>query len=154
MDVTRATLQAQHVEQLGRVEAAQAQLTQAHTALAAIEASLVQLTQQSVALMTSASSTRQASQTPGVSLLLNPASKSFLDGTHRPEEIVAALQAVGITPRMELTTPEIDARQLARKALDRGDHLIIAAGGDDRGSGDGTHPQLGHVGHSAARHDE
>jgi YegS/Rv2252/BmrU family lipid kinase len=61
---------------------------------------------------------------------LNPASKSFLDGTHRPEEIVAALQAVGITPRMELTTPEIDARQLARKALDRGDHLIIAAGGD------------------------
>ena len=130
MDVTRATLQAQHVEQLGRVEAAQAQLAQAHTALAAIEASLVQLTQQSVALMTSAPSTRQANQTPGVSLLLNPASKSFLDGVHRPDEIVAALQAVGITPRMELTTPEIDARQLARRALDRGDHLIIAAGGD------------------------
>jgi YegS/Rv2252/BmrU family lipid kinase len=115
---------AYHAEQLRRVEAAQDQLAQAQAALSAIEAEMVHLTQQAVI------ATAHTSQTAAISLILNPASKSFLDGAHQPEEIVAALQAVGITPRMELTTPEIGARQLARKALDRGDQLIIAAGGD------------------------
>ncbi|MCE7980612.1 MAG: diacylglycerol kinase family lipid kinase [Caldilinea sp. CFX5] len=121
---SRTAIHARHTEQLRRVEAAQDQLAQAQAALAAIEAELVRLTQQ--AMTTGAHS----GQMRGVALILNPASKSFLDGAHSPAEIVAALQAVGITPQMELTTPEINARQLARKAVDRGDTLIIAAGGD------------------------
>lgn len=120
----RATLHARHAEQLRRVEAAQDQLAQAHAALAATEAALAQLAQQAIP------AAAQASQPAGVSLILNPASKSFLDGAHSPEAIVAALQAVGITPQLELTTLEISAHQLARKAVDRGDTLVIAAGGD------------------------
>jgi diacylglycerol kinase (ATP) len=120
----RAMMQAQHAEQLRQVEAAQDQLAQAHAALAATEGALVRLAQQG------APAAVQASQPAGVTLILNPASKSFLDGAHSPEAIVAALQAVGITPQMALTTPAIDARQLARQAVDRGDTLVIAAGGD------------------------
>jgi len=120
----RAILQTQYAEQLRQVEAAQDQLAQAHAAPAATEGALVRLAQQGTPAAI------QASQPTGVTLILNPASKSFLDGAHSPEAIVAALHAVGITPQLELTTPTITAHQLARKAVDRGDTLVIAAGGD------------------------
>lgn len=124
LPAARAALYAHHAEQLRRVEAAQDQLAQAQAALASTEAELVRLAQQAAAAADS------TPQTSGVSLILNPASKSFLDGAHSPEAIVAALHAVGITPQLELTTPTITAYQLARKAVDRGDTLVIAAGGD------------------------
>lgn len=120
----RAALHARHAEQLRRVEAAQDQLAQAQADLVSTEAELVRLTQQAVA------EADPTHQTSGVALILNPASKSLLDGAHSPEAIVAALHAVGITPQLELTTPAIMAHQLARKAVDRGDWLVIAAGGD------------------------
>lgn len=122
--IALAALHAQQAEQLRRVEAAQDQLAQAQAALVSTEVELVHLTQQAVA------EADPTHQTPGVSLILNPAAKSLLDGAHSPEEIVAALHAVGITPQLELTTPAIMAHQLARKAVDRGDWLVIAAGGD------------------------
>lgn len=128
----RVALQARYSEQLCQVEQAQDQLAAAHQKLAALEVELAQLAQLQVAASSTPPdpATQHQRATPGVSLILNPAAKHFLDGIYRPEQIIEALRAVGITPQVELTTPEINARQLACKAVDRGDTLIIAAGGD------------------------
>lgn len=121
----RMAAQAKHAEQLRQVEQAQDQLATVHQKLAAIEAELAILARQQVA-----AAHQQATTTAGVTLILNPAAKYFLDGIHSPEQIVAALRTVGIVPQLELTTPTINAYELARKAVDRGDQLVIAAGGD------------------------
>lgn len=121
----RMAAQAKHAEQLRQVEQAQDQLATVHQKLAAIEAELAILARQQVA-----AAHQQATTTAGVTLILNPAAKHFLDGIHSPEQIVAALRTVGIVPQLELTTPTINAYELARKAVDRGDQLVIAAGGD------------------------
>ncbi len=124
--------QAKHSEHLRQVEQAQAQLAAVHQKLQAAEAELVKLANMRAAAVPDTANPTQPtpSTTKGVSLILNPAAKCFADGLHSPEEIMSALQAVGIQPQLELTTLEIDAHQLARKALDRGDTLVIAAGGD------------------------
>lgn len=121
----RMAAQAKHAEQLRQVEQAQDQLATAHQKLAAIEAELATFARQQVA-----AAHQQATTTAGVTLILNPAAKHFLDGIHSPEQIVAALRTVGIVPQLELTTPTINAYELARKAVGRGDQLVIAAGGD------------------------
>ncbi|MEZ4736575.1 MAG: YegS/Rv2252/BmrU family lipid kinase [Caldilineaceae bacterium] len=128
LSTRRATLQAKHAEQLRQVEQAQDQLAGAHQALADLEAELVRLAQQQVATLDL--TTTPAGQPAQASLILNPASKSFLEGSHSPEEILAALRAVGIVPQLALTTPDVSARQLARHAVDEGATLVIAAGGD------------------------
>jgi len=127
-----AATQASHAEQLRQLEEAQDQLTAAHQKLAAVEKDLVTLAHNHAAALAAVSDlpTHQSTATNGVSLILNPAAKSFVAGAHSPEEILAALHAVGIAPQVKLTTPEINARQLASQAVDRGDTLIIAAGGD------------------------
>ena len=127
-----AATQASHAEQLCQVEEAQDQLTAAHQKLAAVERDLVALAHNHAAALAAVHDlpTDQANETRGVSLILNPAAKSFVTGIHNPEEILAALRMVGIVPHVELTTPQINARQLASKAVDRGDTLVIAAGGD------------------------
>ncbi len=124
--------QAKHAEQLRQVEQAHAQLAAAHQQLKTVEAELVKLADMRAAAVkdTSAPTQQPTSTTKGISLILNPAAKCFADGLHSPAEIMAALQAVGIQPQLELTTLEIDAHQLARKAVERGDTLVIAAGGD------------------------
>lgn len=124
----RTALQTQYAEQLRQVEAAQAQLATAHATLAALEAEIVKVTQAAVAALDPA--TPLADQSDRISLILNPASKSFIDGKHSPEEIMAALRAVGIVPQLEMTTLETNARQLALNAVARGVTLVIAAGGD------------------------
>ncbi|MBX3010811.1 MAG: YegS/Rv2252/BmrU family lipid kinase [Caldilineaceae bacterium] len=127
----RAAALAKHAEQLRQVELAQDQLAAAHQQLSAIEVELAALaSQQKAAMGTTATPTQANPTTAGVSLILNPAAKHFLDGIHSPEQIVEALRAVGIEPQLELTTPEINAYQLANKAVARGDTLVIAAGGD------------------------
>lgn len=127
-----AATQARHTEHLRQLEEAQDQLAAAHQKLAALEKELVGLAQSQSASLAPANALapHQASETSRVSLILNPAAKSFVTGVHGPEEVLAALRAVGIAPQVELTTPEINARQLASKAVERGDTLIIAAGGD------------------------
>lgn len=114
--------QTQYAEQLRQVEEAQDRLMAAQTALAALEAERRQAAHNPV--------TAPVDQTAQISLIINPASKSFLDGRHSPEEILAALRAVGIVPQLELTTLETGARELARNAVARGATLVIAAGGD------------------------
>lgn len=131
LSTQRAATLARHAEQLRQVEQAQDQLTAAQQKLAATEVELANFVRQPVLpSLVSASAQPQPGITQGVSLILNPAAKHFLDGVHSPEQIVDALHAVGIVPQLELTTPEISARQLARKAVERGDTLVIAAGGD------------------------
>jgi diacylglycerol kinase (ATP) len=114
----RAAALARHAVQLRQVEGAQDQLAAAQQKLAAVEVELAALARQ-----------RETTKA-GVALILNPAAKHFLDGVHSPEQIVEALRQVGINPQVELTTPTIGARQLAQKAVTRGDSLVIAAGGD------------------------
>lgn len=127
-----AATQASHAEQLRRLEEAQDQLAAAHQKLAAIEKEMVALAHTHAATLATVPDlpTHQANATSGVSLILNPAAKSFVAGTHSPEAILAALHVVGITPQVAFTTPEINARQLASQAVDRGATLVIAAGGD------------------------
>lgn len=124
----RTALQIQYAEQLRQVEAAQDQLAAAQAALAALEAEMVKVAQVTVAALDPAIPV--ADQSDQISLILNPASKSFIDGKHNPEAILAALRAVGIVPQLELTTLDINARQLALNAVARGATLIIAGGGD------------------------
>ena len=121
--------QTQYAEQLRAVEEAQDRLMAAQTALAALEAEM-RRTAQSVARAARNRTTAPADQPAQISLIINPASKSFLDGKHSPEEIIAALRTVGIVPQLELTTRETGARELARNAVARGATLVIAAGGD------------------------
>lgn len=131
LSTQRMAALAKHAEQLRQVEQAQDQLVAAHQKLADLEVELASLARQQVAsVLETADLPPQQTTTAGVTLILNPAAKHFLDGVHSPEQIVAALRTVGLVPRLELTTPEIGARQLARKAVDRGDTLVIAAGGD------------------------
>jgi len=126
-----ADTQAKHADQLHQVEQSQEQLATARQQLEAVEAELVKLANmQAAAVKDAPNSTTSPTSTKGISLILNPAAKCFADGLYDPEEIMAALRAVGIQPQLELTTLKIDARQLARKAVARGDTLVIAAGGD------------------------
>ena len=65
-----------------------------------------------------------------VTLILNPAAKSFGDNIGHPRIVVEALQRVGIQPQVKLTTLEVGARALARQAVERGARLVIGLGGD------------------------
>lgn len=124
-------LQNKHAEQLQRTQALQEQLSAAQKVLGAIEAELVNLAQQQIAALSPNGDSQSADETShNATLILNPAAKTFLNGGSTPEQVVAALVAVGIRPRLALTTPEIGAHQLALNAIRRGDTLIIAAGGD------------------------
>ncbi len=113
--------QASHRLQLQRVEAAQDQLAAAHRELAQIEADLARLAQSQV-------SNRPAAA--ALPVIINPAAKAFLTGLHTPDEIIAALEAVGLAPQLALTTLEVDAYQLAQQAVAAGATLVIVAGGD------------------------
>lgn len=121
--------QTQYTEQLRQVEEAQDRLAAAQATLAALEAEMVQVAQ-AATLAAGTVAGLPAAQTAQISLIINPASKSFLDGRHSPEEIMAVLRTVGIVPQLELTTLETGARELARNAVARGATLVIAAGGD------------------------
>lgn len=122
----RTALHTQYAERLRQVEEAQDRLAAAQAALAALEAEMVQ----AASVTARAPVTAPVDQSAQISLIINPASKSFLDGKHSPEAILAALRAVGIVPQLELTTLEVSARELARNAVARGATLVIAAGGD------------------------
>lgn len=63
-------------------------------------------------------------------LIINP--KSGENGNHRyaPEEIVGALRAHGILAEVDFKTSGRTARELAKDAVDKGQELVIVAGGD------------------------
>ena len=83
-----------HAEQLQRVETAQDQLAAAHGKLAQIERELAQLVAQQTPMPTAATAaTADGAAPPTTTLILNPAAKIFLEGYHRPETVVAALEA-------------------------------------------------------------
>ncbi len=65
-----------------------------------------------------------------VTLILNPAAKSFGENIGHPRIVVEALQRVGIHPCVQLTTLEVGAHALARQAIERGARLVIGLGGD------------------------
>lgn len=65
-----------------------------------------------------------------ITLILNPAAKSFGENIGHPRIVVEALQRVGIHPHVQLTTLEIGAHALARQAVERGARLVIGLGGD------------------------
>jgi len=129
-----ATVQRTHRQQLQKVEAIQDSLTAAHQTLLQIEAELAQLIERQPATSATLPALSGAASSPSSALspilILNPAAKSLLDGQQTPEKIVATLQAVGLSPRLALTTAENDAHQLARQAIVNGASLVIAAGGD------------------------
>lgn len=72
----------------------------------------------------------QANATSAVTLILNPAAKSFGEQIGHPRLVVEALAQVGIHPQVQLTTLEVGARTLARQAVERGARLVIGLGGD------------------------
>ncbi|MEZ4615422.1 MAG: diacylglycerol kinase family protein [Caldilineaceae bacterium] len=123
--------QARHRRQLQAVEAVQTQLAAAHAELAVIEhelANLAHLQPEISAPNTLSPQTRDSGR--AVTLILNPAAKVFLDGRHSPEELVTALEAVGLVVTLQLTTLTVDAYQLAQTAVAHGVDFIVAAGGD------------------------
>ena len=64
-------------------------------------------------------------------LIFNPASgRDNEDNAARLAKIVSSLRAHGIEARVGLKTSGGAARQLARKAVDAGDSLVVVAGGD------------------------
>lgn len=111
----------QQQAQLQRVEAVYDQLTATFQALAQLEAARAQR-------LRSAEQTVAPFRT--VTLIVNPAAKGLQDGTYTVDEIVAAVEGVGLAPHLQLTTPTVDAYQLATAAVANGATLVVAAGGD------------------------
>jgi YegS/Rv2252/BmrU family lipid kinase len=63
-------------------------------------------------------------------VIINPTAKCLADGTCSLERIEDTLRAVGIVAEVCMTEPDKPADQLARIAVERGDRLLIIAGGD------------------------
>ncbi|HRW10117.1 MAG TPA: YegS/Rv2252/BmrU family lipid kinase [Caldilineaceae bacterium] len=126
------TIQRRQRAQLQKVEAIQMQLADAHRELAHIEQELANAVQQEQTARPAASATEQrvVSAKRPATVILNPAAKGLVDGTHTAEEIGTVLNAVGITAVLRETTAEIDAYQLACDAVADGATLVVAAGGD------------------------
>ncbi|MEZ4861553.1 MAG: YegS/Rv2252/BmrU family lipid kinase [Caldilineaceae bacterium] len=122
--------QASHSAQLQQVEAAHDQLMAAHAELVRIERELARLAQRQSSAVAPILPPTPAPETASTTLILNPAAKVFLDGLHTPAAIVATLAAVGLPVQLATTTLEINAYQLAQRAVADGATLIIAAGGD------------------------
>lgn len=72
----------------------------------------------------------QTNAASSVTLIINPAAKSFGENIGHPRLVVEALQRVGIQPQVKLTTLEVGARTLAHQAVERGARLVIGLGGD------------------------
>lgn len=72
----------------------------------------------------------QANAASPVTLILNPAAKSFGEQIGHPRLVVEALARVGIHPQVQLTTLEVGARALAQQAVEREARLVIGLGGD------------------------
>lgn len=140
-----AMLQARHRAQLQVVQQVQEQLVTTHAELAQIEHELASrvhvqypLSVQGQAVPPAnisdadvpAETRRHSDMGQAVTLILNPAARVFLTGIHTPDEVLAALKRVGFVPTLAMTTPEVDAYQLAAEAAAAGAMLVVAAGGD------------------------
>jgi len=82
------------------------------------------------AISTYVAALNEKNATSPVTLILNPAAKSFGEQIGHPRLVVEALAQVGIHPQVQLTTLEVGARALARQAVERGARLVIGLGGD------------------------
>ncbi|MFN8445230.1 MAG: diacylglycerol kinase family protein [Caldilineaceae bacterium] len=127
-----SAIRTRYAEQLHQAEEIQDLFIAAQQKLLATEDELAGLVRQQMTHVQPSKSlvAPQQETTPGLCLILNPAAKNFVDNVYSIDQVVLALRSVGLMPQLKLTTPEIGARQLALNAVEQGNHLIIAAGGD------------------------
>jgi YegS/Rv2252/BmrU family lipid kinase len=126
---TLAEVQAKYSKRLKKVERAAARLDKQQQKLAAVEEALARLGKEA-AKPALAEDSSPNTKLKWVSVIVNPMAKSLANGTHHLEEIVLALQEVGIQAEVGLKASGKVARRLARAAVERGDPLVIVAGGD------------------------
>ncbi len=121
-----------YAKRLEKTERALARLEKQRQKLRKAELALVEQAQHHrVAFAQLADQTpEQVAKLERVYVIANPQSKRLADKSVRLETIVDELRAVGILAEIGLKTSGKVARLLARAAVERGDSLLIVAGGD------------------------
>lgn len=129
---TLAEVKAKQTKRLKKVEAALVSFEKQQQKLMRLEAELAVLADHYLASMPAPSNrfTGDKGELKPTCVIVNPKAKALADGTIRLSEIVEALRAVGIVAEVGLKTSGKVARKLARKAVKRGDPLVIVAAGD------------------------
>lgn len=125
--------QRKHEKLLDRVEKTAARLERRKARFLALESEIADIESR----LSAPRKGRLGQQAPGdgklkrARLIFNPVSgRDNEDNAARLAKIVSSLRAHGIEARVGLKTSGAAARQLARKAVDAGDALVVVAGGD------------------------
>lgn len=129
---TLAEVKAKQAKRLKKVEAALVSFEKQQQKLMRLEAELAVLADHYLESMPALSNqfTAEKGELKPTCVIVNPKAKALADGTIRLSEIVEALLAVGIVAEVGLKTSGKVARKLARKAVKRGEPLVIVAAGD------------------------
>jgi len=129
---TLAEARTSYAKRLEKAERALTRLEKQHQKLRKAELTLAEQTKRHLASLAQLAdqTSEQAATLERVYVIANPKSKRLADKTVRLETIVDELRAVGILAEIGLKTSGKVARLLARAAVERGDSLLIVAGGD------------------------
>lgn len=124
--------QAEHLRLLKKIEKTHAKLDTRGQDLRALETKLAQMEGELHTIAGEASENGTASHATlrPARLIFNQNAASVSNGTYSVEQIVECLRTHGIDAQVTLKTTSKVLRQSAREAVERGEELVIAAGGD------------------------
>jgi diacylglycerol kinase (ATP) len=125
-------MQAKQARRLRRAARWRTKLDKASRKLKVLEAQMWQLEQRVHALRNPAGQTiaQYATALRPARVILNPNGGTFARQIETPEKLVAKLRAHGIQAEVKLKTSGRAVRQWVREAVDAGEALVIAVGGD------------------------
>lgn len=124
--------QQEHARILTKMEKAHAKLEARGQDLRSVETKLAQLEGElhAQAGQTAVAGTSAAVPLRPARLILNAKAACLENGTYTLPQIVACLRSHGIEPQVTVKTTSKIVRQTAREAVERGEELVIVAGGD------------------------
>ncbi len=124
---------AEHDKLVKRVDKARAKYDKRATKLHALEQEIAHLEQHYYAQ----DAERMGQADPGhdaarpARLIYNPEAGNTGDSTKQLTDLIQSLRAHGIAAEVDVKTTGHVARELARQAVDKGENLVLVAGGDD-----------------------